>query len=69
MSTVTAHNGKAFSIVDGGQLHRIQVRLGLMKHRAPRIARRAVIFALIAWLPLLVLSAGSGTFRPRYPHR
>lgn len=60
MNAVAAHDGKEFSILDGGPLHRIQVRLGLMKHRAPRIARRAVIFALIAWLPLLILSALQG---------
>jgi hypothetical protein len=49
-----------FSIVDGGPLHRLQLRLGFMKQQAPRIARRAVIFALVAWLPLLILSAVQG---------
>ena len=49
-----------FSIVDGGPLHRLQLRLGFMKQQAPRIARRAVIFALVAWLPLLILSALHG---------
>ncbi len=45
-------NHQELSIVEGGPLHRIQLRLGLMKQRAPQIARRAVIFALVAWLPL-----------------
>jgi hypothetical protein len=31
-----------------------------MKQQAPRIVRRATIFALIAWLPLLILSALQG---------
>ncbi|MGB7439392.1 MAG: hypothetical protein WBQ61_24550 [Candidatus Acidiferrum sp.] len=53
-------NAKEFSIVEGGPLHRIQLRLGLMKDRAPRIMRRAMIFALVAWLPLLILSAVQG---------
>jgi len=49
-----------FSIVEGGPLNRLQHRLGLMKHQAPRIVRRALIFALVAWLPLLILSALQG---------
>jgi hypothetical protein len=53
-------NHQELSIVEGGPLHRIQLRLGLMKQRAPQIARRAVIFALVAWLPLLILSAVQG---------
>jgi hypothetical protein len=50
-------NRTEFSIIGGGPLHRLQLRFGLMKDRAPQIVKRAVIFALIAWLPLLILSA------------
>jgi hypothetical protein len=58
MSTVL--DMKRLSIVEGGPLDRLQLRLGLMKLQAALIVRRAVIFALIAWLPLLILSALQG---------
>ena len=50
-------NTRRLSVVAGGPLDRLQLRLGLMKLQAPLIMRRAIIFALIAWLPLLILSA------------
>jgi hypothetical protein len=53
-------NRTEFSIVEGGPLYRLQLRLGLMNQRAPRILRRAVMFALVAWVPLLILSAVQG---------
>ena len=53
-------NTRRLSVVEGGPLDRLQVRLGLMKLEAPRIVRRALVFALMAWLPLLVLSALQG---------
>lgn len=53
-------NRTEFSIIEGGLLHRLQLRLGLMKDQAPRVVRRAVTFALVAWLPLLILSALQG---------
>jgi hypothetical protein len=51
---------RRLSVVEGGPLDRLQLRLGLMKLQRPLIVRRAVIFALIAWLPLLILSAFQG---------
>ena len=51
---------RRLSLVEGGPLDRLQLRLGLMKLQRPLIVRRAVIFALIAWLPLLILSALQG---------
>ncbi len=53
-------NRTEFSIIEGGPLHRLQLRLGLMKDQAPQVVRRAVTFALVAWLPLLILSALRG---------
>src|SRR5215472_3414534 len=53
-------NTRRLSVVAGGPLDRLQLRLGLMKLQAPLIMRRAIIFALIAWLPLLILSALQG---------
>ncbi len=35
-------------------------RVGLLKQRAPELARGAVVLALFAWLPLLLLSARDG---------
>jgi hypothetical protein len=60
MSTVATPDIEGFSIVDGGPLYRIQLRLGLMEREAPHIVKRAVVFALVAWLPLLILSAAQG---------
>ena len=48
-------------VVDGGPLDRLQFRLGLMARQRPMIVRRAAIFALLAWAPLLILSAFQGT--------
>jgi len=48
-------------VVQGGPLDRLQFRLGLMERQRPMIMKRAVIFALIAWVPLLALSALQGT--------
>src|SRR5262252_10837914 len=53
-------DAKRLSVVEGGPLDRLQVRLGLMTLQKPRILRRAFVFALVAWLPLLILSALQG---------
>jgi len=58
MSTVLGI--RRLSVVEGGPLDRIQLRLGLMKLKRPLIVRRAVIFALIAWTPLLIFAALQG---------
>ena len=52
---------KKLSVIEGGPLDRLQRRLGLMKLEAPLIVRRALVFSLFAWLPLLILSALQGT--------
>jgi len=58
MSTVPKM--RTLSVVEGGPLDRLQLRLGLIKLQRPLIVRRAVIFATIAWLPLLMLAAVQG---------
>jgi hypothetical protein len=58
MSTVLKM--RTLSVVEGGPLDRLQLRLGLIKLQRPLIVRRALIFAMIAWLPLLILSAAQG---------
>jgi hypothetical protein len=48
---------RRLSVVQGGPLDRLHLRLGLMKLHAPLIVRGSVIFALIVWVPLLIPSA------------
>ncbi len=48
---------KKLSVIEGGPLDRLQLRLGLMRLEAPLIVRRALVFSLVAWLPLLIFSA------------
>jgi hypothetical protein len=59
MSAV-ATDTEEFSIADGGALDRIQLRLGLLEREASPISKRTVLFALLVWLPLLILSAAQG---------
>ena len=49
------------SLVKGGLLFRFLVRIGLMRTDLAPVHRRAVLAALLTWLPLLVLSALQGT--------
>jgi len=57
----SALNMRKLSVVEGGPLDRLQLRLGLMELQQPLIVRRALVFSLLAWLPLLILSAFQGT--------
>ena len=52
---------RRLSVVEGGPFDRLQLRLGLRKLERPLIVRRALVFSLVAWLPLLILSALQGT--------
>jgi hypothetical protein len=47
-------------LLDGGPTHRLMERIGLLKLRAPELARGALVMALFGWLPLLVLAAIDG---------
>ncbi len=47
--------------MEGGPLFRFQKRARLIKQESPATVRRAGIFALLAWLPLLILSLIYGT--------
>ena len=51
---------RPFLLMEGGPLFNIQKRVGLIKHNAPFLKRRALLAALLTWLPLLVLSAIQG---------
>ena len=56
----SALNMRKLSVVEGGPLDRLQLRLGLMELQQPLIVRRALVFSLLAW-PLLILSVFQGT--------
>ena len=47
--------------MEGGPLFNLQKRVGLIKQNAPHVKRRALLAALLTWLPLLILSALQGT--------
>jgi hypothetical protein len=49
-----------FSLAKGGLLFKLLVRMRLMKPDLTPAHRRAVVLALFAWLPLLILSAFQG---------
>jgi hypothetical protein len=49
-----------FSLVQGGPLFQLFSRAGLVKPTMDLAARRIVVISLVAWLPLLLLSALSG---------
>ena len=46
--------------MEGGPLYNLQKRVGLIRKNAPFTKRRALLAALITWLPLLLLSAMQG---------
>jgi len=46
--------------MEGGPLFTLQKRVGLIKENAPYLKRRAVLAALITWVPLLILAAMQG---------
>ncbi|MGE0126618.1 MAG: hypothetical protein AB7U82_00825 [Blastocatellales bacterium] len=46
---------RAAPILRAGPFNRLQQAIGLMDEYNPRTARRAVLFALVSWLPLVVL--------------
>jgi hypothetical protein len=51
---------RPFQLTEGGPLYSIEKRLGLIEKNAPVAKRRAILAALLTWVPLLVLSALGG---------
>lgn len=49
-----------FLLMEGGPLFNIEKRLGLIKGSPPAAKRRALVAALLTWVPLLILSAIGG---------
>lgn len=48
-------------LMEGGPLYSIEKRVGIIKARAPVMVRRAVLAAVVTWVPLLILSVIEGT--------
>ena len=53
---------KDYSLVSGGLVYSLLARLGLGKQDQQNFFFRSLIFTLLAWLPLIVLSLFDGTF-------
>jgi hypothetical protein len=53
-------NVRPFLLMEGGPLYHVEQRVGLMKKGKRLTIRRAVVAALLAWFPLLILSAIQG---------
>src|SRR5215472_13184560 len=47
-------------LMEGGPLFRLEKRTGLIQENVPLKKRRAVLAALLTWLPLFILSALQG---------
>ena len=54
--TPASDNGGEFSLVCGGPLYRLLVRLRLIRPSVGWLRRRVLVFTALAWLPLLVLA-------------
>ena len=48
---------RPFLLMEGGPFFNLQKRVGLIKQNSSRVKRRAVLAALITWLPLLLLAS------------
>ena len=60
--TALASDGREpFSLVDGDAFSRLQNRAGLMPGAGFGVKRRAIIYAMVAWLPLVIAAVLSGT--------
>ena len=51
---------RPFDLVDGGPLFSIQRRVGLIRENKPSLKKRALLAAMLTWLPLLILSQMQG---------
>jgi hypothetical protein len=61
MINLSSSNIDDFSLARGGPFYRLLIRTRLMGEDLVPVTRRVVFFSLLAWLPLLVLSAIEGT--------
>lgn len=52
---------RPFLLMQGGPFYRIECRIGLIRKNTPLSVRRAVLAAVVTWLPLLIFSLIRGT--------
>lgn len=60
MSQDVLLTSRPFLLMEGGPLFHLEERVGLVKKNAPLKKKRAILAALLTWVPLLVLSALQG---------
>jgi hypothetical protein len=61
MSKPQDHAGRAdFSLVLGGPLYQMLLRAGILRPPLDRMKRRVIFLSVVAWAPLLILSALQG---------
>ena len=60
METPASPLSRTFSLTEGGPTYQLMLHVAARKRQAPLLVTRAWIFALITWVPLLVLSALQG---------
>jgi len=60
MNDITSALADSFSLTRGGPLHSLMVRLGHAGDERQRVIRRALLVAMMTWLPLFVLSVLHG---------
>lgn len=59
--SLPANRDKPFLLVDGDGLSRLQCQIGLIPARGAGLKRRALVYALVAWLPLAIASWLAGS--------
>src|SRR4051812_18417075 len=60
MATLNPPTDTDFSLVQGGPLFQLLLRTGLWGPDVDLATRRIIVISLVAWLPLLILSAVEG---------
>jgi hypothetical protein len=61
-SPPTSSEAQNFSVVIGGPIYQLLIRMRLVKPPLHRVVRRVLAITLLAWLPVAVLTIMAGTF-------
>jgi len=59
---ISWNEDKTYSLVSGGLIYSLLLKLGILKHGKQRLLLRSIVFSLLGWLPLIILSFTDGTF-------
>jgi hypothetical protein len=60
MKTQPTNDTTEFCLAPSGLVDRVQAKIGLVSPTSPRLVTRAVVTALVAWLPLCVMAVIAG---------